>query len=259
MTLFYLGTCHPAWMRRTEVPLFISHRALLRYKDIPQAIGPWALDSGGFTEVSAYGEWRTSPREYVEAILDYMGDDGNQMQWAAPQDWMCEPFITAKTGLSVLEHQKRTVANFLELRDMAPEIPFIPVLQGWSLHDYYRCWDLYEDEGVRLEDEPLVGLGSVCRRQDTTEIGQIVGAMYAGGLRLHGFGVKKSGLTDYGYKLASSDSMAWSFIARRRKLRLEGCEHARCHNCRHWAEIWGAEMQAILTHSRREHLRVVRI
>ena len=46
---------------------------------------------------------------------------------------MCEPFMLAKTGLTVAEHQARTVANYLELRSLAPELPFVPVLQGWSL------------------------------------------------------------------------------------------------------------------------------
>ena len=52
--------------------------------------------------------------------------------WAAPQDWMCEPAIIAKTGLAVVEHQRRTVTNFLELQALAPDLPFIPVLHGWA-------------------------------------------------------------------------------------------------------------------------------
>jgi hypothetical protein len=31
-------------------------------------------------------------------------------------DWMCEPFMLAKTGLSVREHQQRTVTNYLNPR-----------------------------------------------------------------------------------------------------------------------------------------------
>ena len=45
-------------------------------------------------------------------------------------DWMCEPAMLARTGLTVAEHQAGTVANYLELRAAAPELPFIPVLQG---------------------------------------------------------------------------------------------------------------------------------
>ncbi len=31
-------------------------------------------------------------------------DEIGCLLWAAPQDWMCEPWITAKTGLTVAEH-----------------------------------------------------------------------------------------------------------------------------------------------------------
>lgn len=41
--------------------------------------------------------------------------------------------MLARTGLTVREHQERTIANFLELRRIAPGLPFIPVLQGWAL------------------------------------------------------------------------------------------------------------------------------
>jgi len=49
-----------------------------------------------------------------------------------------------RPGLTVAEHQARTVANYLELHSLAPELPFVPVLQGWSLDDCHRCVELYE-------------------------------------------------------------------------------------------------------------------
>jgi hypothetical protein len=125
---FLLGTHRPNWLEELTVPLFISHRRLKGYKTLPHACGEWALDSGGFTELSKYGEWRTTVPEYLEAVTRYQAEVGN-LAWAAPQDWMCEPWIIAKTGLSVREHQERTVTNYLDLRDRGP---FIPVLQGWD-------------------------------------------------------------------------------------------------------------------------------
>ena len=61
---------------------------------------------------------------------------------------MCEPFIIAKTGLSVREHLRRTVASYLRLKELAPDLPFIPVLQGWQLADYLECAAMYEAAGV---------------------------------------------------------------------------------------------------------------
>lgn len=134
--------------------------------------------------------------------------------WAAPQDWMCEPVMVERTGLSVREHQERTVASVVELRRLAPDLPIIPVLQGWKSADYQRCIRLYDQAGINLRAEPVVGLGSVCRRQSTDEIGTIVQTLAGRGLRLHGFGVKTEGVKRYGKYLTSADSLAWSFRGR---------------------------------------------
>lgn len=252
---FYLGTHRPGWLWNPGVdgPLFVSHRALARYRTLRPATCGWALDSGGFTELSAYGEWRTSPQEYVRAVARYDREIGS-LEWAAPQDWMCEPFITAGTGLSVAEHQRRTVANFLLLKDLwraesDQECPFMPVLQGWQIDDYHRCIELYERAGEHLEDYPIVGLGSVCRRQGTAEITALVRSLtprYA----LHGFGMKTRGLLAVGDRLESADSLAWSYNARR-SAPLAGHLHKNCANCAIYAARWRARLLDLLAASRR--------
>jgi hypothetical protein len=246
---FFLGTHQPGWLTDSPVPLFISDRRLRTIKRPLPAVCDWALDSGGFTELSTHGTWNNgpTPAEYVNRIRTYQRRIG-RLQWAAPQDWMCEPWIVAKTGLSVLEHQSRTIDNLLELRELGPELPIIPVLQGWTVDDYLRHIDLYRAVGVDLTAEPLVGLGSVCRRQGTDEIGQIVVAVRdAGVARLHGFGVKALGLRRYGQMLTSADSMAWSMQARREPP-LPGCSgHINCANCRRYAYAWARQMAAAAT------------
>lgn len=233
---FYLGTHHPHWLERTWVPLFVSHRRLRERITLPRAVAGWALDSGGFTELSLYGRWETTPAEYSDAVRLYAHEVGS-LEWAAPQDWMCEPVMLAKTGLTIAAHQERTVANLLELRALAPRLPWVPVLQGWTLAEYHRCVELYDRAGVDLRAEPLVGLGSVCRRQATGEIGAIVSSLAALGLRLHGFGVKTAGLTRYAEHLVSADSMAWSLDARRSPA-LPGHRHKSCANCMVYAGDW---------------------
>lgn len=233
---FFLGTHCPQWLERLAVPMFVSHLRLKGRRTFPRARGPWALDSGGFSELSLRGQWTVAPHEYVNAIRRYQREIGN-LQWAAAQDWMCEPFITAKTGLSIMEHQRRTVVNYLELRSLAPELPIIPVLQGYSMDDYMRCREVYDRCGVDLTKLPLVGLGSVCRRQHTKEIQQIARTLSMEGIKLHGFGIKLKGrdlLQDF---LVSSDSMAWSFAARRSPP-LKGHTHKNCANCMEYAENW---------------------
>jgi len=230
----------PALAGARAVPFFVSHRRLAARRRLPRAVCNWALDSGGFTELRLHGRWRTTPAVYVAAVQRYCDEIG-RLEWAAPQDWMCEPFMLAKTGLMIAEHQARTVANYLELRSLAPDLPFVPVLQGWSRDDYHRCVELYQRAGIDLAAAPLVGVGSVCRRQATGEIEAIVHSLASLGIRLHGFGVKAGGLARYADCLVSADSLAWSFEARR-AAPLAGCGHANCANCLRYAGAWRERM-----------------
>tara|TARA_R100000329_G_scaffold151407_1_gene147392 strand:+ start:2225 stop:3013 length:789 start_codon:yes stop_codon:yes gene_type:complete len=242
---FFIG-CHKAvWLERTKHPLFISHRTLMTTKKERNAISTWALDSGGFTELNLHGTWTIDADSYIESVRRYQSWGG--LQWAAPQDWMVEPWIIEKTGLSVEEHQRRTVDNFLYLRSTAPDLPFIPVLQGWSLEDYENCFDMYAKAGVDLVKEDLVGLGSVCRRQSKDEIADIVERFYRKGLKLHGFGVKIRGLDKYGRFLHSADSFAWSvearYLAHKTGKKCSLCEKREdpplaCNNCMTYAIEW---------------------
>ena len=248
---FFLGTHQPGWLNHARVPLFVCDVRLRVYKTLPRAAAPWALDSGGFSELQNHGRWTVAPREYVARVRRYRDEIGS-LRWCAPQDWMCEPIVISGgrigpqqfvgTHLSVEEHQRRTVANGIELREMAPDLPFIYVLQGYTLPEYEHCADLYEAAGIDLAREPLVGLGSVCRRQGTREVHAIVTALRARGItRLHGFGVKTLGLDLYGDLLTSADSLAWSKDARmaRRPL-MPGCTHKNCANCLPYALNWRA-------------------
>jgi hypothetical protein len=240
MKLLYLGTHMEGWLEELGVPLFVSHRRLRRRtRTLPRASARWALDSGAFTELRLHGGWRTSEADYVKATRRYRDEIG-LLDWAAPMDWMCEPFMLKRTGWTLREHQQFTVENFLELRHQAPDLPYVPVLQGWSRDDYMRCWNLYEGAGVHLEDEPIVGVGSVCRRQATHEAHLIFSALRP--LRLHGFGVKTLGLQRFADLLFSCDSQAWSLDARRTDP-LPGHLHVNCANCIDYALLW--RMQAL--------------
>ncbi len=237
--MFYLGTHRPNWLACVDVPLMVSRNTLGKYRTCPRARTSWVLDSGGFTELSLHGGWRIDAKTYAGEVARYRDEVGH-LDWAAPQDWMCEPFMLAKTGKTVAEHQALTVGNYLDLRAEGAEV--IPVLQGHTLADYEHCADLYDRAGVRLESEVTVGLGSVCRRQDTNEIGEVVVAMLARGIRCHGFGCKEGAIRRYGDMLASADSLAWSYGGRRRGT----CSHNKsgCANCLHWALDWRSDVLA---------------
>jgi hypothetical protein len=246
-TRFLLGTHHPDWLARTNVPLFVSHRTLSKRVALPRAMGRWALDSGGFSELSMYGRWQTTPAQYIDAVKRYQREVGG-LEWCAPQDWMCEPVMLKRTGLTVEEHQRRSVRSVVELRSAG--LPVIPVLQGWSLGQYWDCVELYERAGIALKREPLVGLGTVCRRQGASSGATIGYQLGLEGLRLHGFGFKTTGLTSVcdlvatlggaiGGGIVSADSMAWSFAARYDPP-LPGHRgmHVHCNNCIDYAMAW---------------------
>ena len=233
---FYLGTHETSWLGRSGVPLFVSAPRLRRRKRAPRAVSAWALDSGGFSELSKHGRWSVGPNQYADEVMRW-ADEAGSLDWAAPQDWMCEPVIRAETGLTVEAHQERTIASVLRLRELVRGTHIVPVLQGWAIPDYVACVRRYEAAGIRLQDEPVVGLGTVCRRQGTKEGAAIVRTLASAGIRLHGFGFKLTGLRAVGHLLESSDSLAWSYAARKVPP-MPGHTHKSCANCMPFAMAW---------------------
>lgn len=249
---FYLGTAIPAWLRRDQlagIPLFLSLPRLAVKRTIPPARWPLALDSGGFSELKMHGRWRAGPVEYVESVRRCVAGLGSQwVDFVAIQDWMTEPVVIngghtkdgtfVGTGLSVAEHQRRTVDSYLALTALAPEIPWLATVQGFTIAEYLDCVRMYREAGVELSELPVVGVGSVCRRQDSQEIHDIMAELSRLGVKLHGFGVKATGLERYADLLVSADSQSWSYAARRRVGR---CPHgivAWEANCPDYAAAW---------------------
>jgi hypothetical protein len=75
-----------------------------------------------------------------------------------------------------------------------------------------RCVELYRDAASTWR--PNRKVGSVCPRQATDELGEIVEMLAALGLRLDGLGAKAESLRRYGQYLASADGVAWSLRGR---------------------------------------------
>lgn len=253
---FYLGTHKWRWLFDEDfagVPLFISYRQLREAQDHRAELRPattrWCLDSGGFMELSEHGKWTFTARRYAEGVRRFAAEIGG-LEWAAIMDWMTEACVLERTGESLWEHQLRTVQSLIELRSIAPEIPWAPVLQGWAAGDHMRHIDDYARRGIDLWREPVVCVGSMCRRSQTDRAGLIMGELADLGLPLHALGFKTDGLTQPSLvgdalgplssdapnayrmhpdaaapqpegtwvplwmRLLSSDSTAWSFDAR---------------------------------------------
>ncbi|MBY0395972.1 MAG: hypothetical protein K2X91_05795 [Thermoleophilia bacterium] len=185
---FYVGVHHPrlVWpltLRGFRVCLSAN---VLRGRtcDIP-FLGcdePWLLDSGAFTQVALQGGFSQSPKAYAAMIRRY-----------------------ATTGLIAASTQ-----------DYTGRVHLLPVLQGRKPDDYRRHLEAYGD---RIGRGAWVGVGSLCKRQgDPAVIAAILDAILLDrpDLRLHGFGCKRTSLFDpeVRRRLASADSMAWSYAAR---------------------------------------------
>jgi hypothetical protein len=130
------------------------------------------------------------------------------------------------TGLSVEEHQHLTIRSYETLTALAPSVKWWPTLQGKTPDDYVHHIEMWRTAGheAALQNR-VVGLGSVCRRQRTSEIEAIMTRLSKFPYRYHGYGVKKTGLEKFASVFWSSDSMAWSQEAFRKHIILPGCQH----------------------------------
>lgn len=79
--------------------------------------------------------------------------------------------------------------NFVELAGHRQLGLIVPTLQNWEPGDLEQLRRLPRQAST-LVLERLVGVGSICRRQATDEIADIVRSLSSLGLSLHGFGVK---------------------------------------------------------------------
>lgn len=212
--LFYLGVHRPQWLAEAGVPLFLSYATMKTVKALPRAIDRWALDSGAWSQM-AKGGWDVTAKTYAAAIHRFRSEVGN-LDWAAPQDWLCDPGSLAATGKTVAEHQRLTLENYLDLRSLGA--PVIPVLQGWSRGEYLDHAEAYAKAGVNLQKAPIVGIGSIKTRQTGTMVATTINWLKSDGIRLHGFGMSLAGLGHLAASgLASADSSAWSAGARFRR------------------------------------------
>ena len=218
-----------AWEGRARGPVLISAPRMRerwssrgrRRGDVPRfkprpATVPVMFDSQAYTQISTHGRWTVTAKEYADFIVRASAELGT-VQFVGTQDWMCEAHVLRKTGLDVAEHQRRTVQSFIELREMAPEVPWMATLQGHTGDDYLRCRDEFERAGVDLAKQRLVGLGSVCRRSGTRELVDLIErlTMEMPGVDFHGYGVKSDGVLESCTRLRSIDSAAGSMRGRK--------------------------------------------
>lgn len=212
---FFVGLHQPSDAGKVPAS-FISVLRLWNRKSAIKA-NDWIMDSGAFSIILKHGGYppEMSPPAYAERIRRF-ATSGNLLA-AVAQDYMCEPHMLAKTGLTLEDHQRLTVERYdALLAEDTAGVYVLPVLQGYAPSDYVRHIRLY---GERLAPGAWVGVGSVCKRNgDPAAIEDVLTAIKRErpDIRLHGFGVKTTALGSALVRdlLETADSMAWSFAAR---------------------------------------------
>ena len=210
---FYVGLHHPSDARHFSRCMVSVNVLRDRRSDFP--VGEWILDSGAFTSVARDGGYREGPDAYAAQIARW--SRCGSLVAAVAQDWMCEPFVLARTGKTTAEHQALTIDRYDALLPLVAGTYVMPVLQGHRPAEYAAHVRAYGD---RLAPGAWVGVGSVCKRNgDPGAIVAVLDAIAAErpDLRLHGFGLKLTAVGDQRVRdlLWSADSMAWSFQARK--------------------------------------------
>lgn len=240
---FYLGIHHASDIARCTVPWFISRRALVlnpatkkskpadwptldrQRKSLPRSLSRGGIDSAGFTELNQFGCHHIPPTQYAAEVCRFVEEIGS-IDFAAVQDWMCEEVVLRITGQDIDRHQKRTIESYMQLKSIAPNLPWAPVLQGFFPGDHERHLAMYYKNGIDLRCVSTVGVGSVCRRQGMVEADEIVRRLSGMDLKLHLFGYKFTGLPQTIRYVKSADSMAWSMVARKQWIQMPGHDHS---------------------------------
>ena len=204
---FFLGA-HPSWLWSggAQGPVLVSAPRVLRSSLQPATV-PFILDSGGVSHLLQEGRWAWSSQTHAELAHRAKLETG-KLKWALVQDWPCLPAVLEKTGKSVLEHQELTLSSYLKLRESAPRIPWMPVLQGQSKEDFLKHVASYRDAGVELEALERVAVGSLAPRQSSDDVADILETLSSRGIALHGLGVKLEGVKRLMPFLRSSDGWA---------------------------------------------------
>lgn len=244
----YLGVWHVKHARNAPQFMFSLRRLKERISPAPFSSCDWIMDSGAFSEINLNGKYTFTPKEYLHYV------ELHQPGLFFNMDYMCEPFVLQKTGMTVREHQEKTIENQIKIMDLLDNYNikgnFAGCIQGWQIPDYLTCIDMLKEQGLITSK---MGIGSVCRRNSRRQIIEVLQTVKQElpNVRLHGFGVKTDILKEpIVYEcLDSCDSMAWSFDGRRQERKsCTNCEYPNaknCANCYHYMLKWYNRLKTV--------------
>jgi hypothetical protein len=142
-------------------------------------------------------------------------------------DYACERDVNRAMYATNIQRIDATIANEAACRGAAPDLPWLPVLQGDTIKE--RAYDLARRRERGMLPESYAGIGSVCGRG--AKAARAVVRFYDGrlpGVKFHGFGMHIGSLDDDVVMgaLRSWDSYSWTWARGARSMR--ATEYVKC-------------------------------
>ncbi|WP_291536231.1 hypothetical protein [Brevundimonas sp.] len=169
---FFVGLHHPGDAQHFDRACISRNRLAKRRK--PVACRETIIDCAGFKTIDLHGGYPHPASEWAAELHRLWTNGVVKITVAVSEDYMCEPWMLVKTGMTIEQHQRLTVERYDDLLvalhdlfDGPPPFEVMPVLQGYAITDYLRHIEMY---GPRLKPGMWVGVGSVCKRQGNVAI-----------------------------------------------------------------------------------------
>lgn len=175
------------------------------------------LDSGGFSFFYRSGDYEFYPAQFIRLARKINAD------YVAVMDYPCEPDVNRSKLRTNYERIDKTIENAIKLMDLADDINWVMVVQGYKPEEYLYAIDRIKEQGLLTD---LMAIGSLCVRKSISsarEIILLVRKNLPSRIKLHGFGVDLRFLRDLAIfsALYSTDTAAWKW-----------------NNRAHWAPDW---------------------
>lgn len=168
------------------------------------------IDSGGFTAAKRWGQYPWSYAQYADWIRESSRDV--DLDFCAVMDYACEPTVNRDILATNQARIEATIKNEARLKEVAPDLPWLPVLQGDNLTE--RAYDLERRRELGQLPTDYAGIGSVCGRGRNGAVETVrFYAWQLPGVKFHGFGMHIQALDDNEtyFALKSWDSYGWTW------------------------------------------------
>jgi len=165
------------------------------------------LDSGGFSFFNKFGDYEFDFNQFIHLARKINAD------YVAVMDYPCEPEVNRSRLRTNYKRIDKTIENAIKLMDLADDINWVMVVQGYTTDEYLYSIDKIKEQDLLTD---LMAIGSLCVRKSVSsarDIILLVRENLPSRIKIHGFGVDLRFLRDYVVfnSLYSTDTAAWKW------------------------------------------------